>query len=81
LAAARRAPQLHPVARDFAGLAALALAAVTAFAFGNWAAASALSTVITDWEAALVLATAWVATGALVAALLRGGPFPETGAV
>jgi methyl-accepting chemotaxis protein len=48
---------------------------ITAFAFVNWAAASALSTVMTDWEAGLVLAAAWIAAGALVAALLLcGGP-------
>jgi hypothetical protein len=75
LAAARRAPELRPVARDLTGLAVFVLALTTAFAFVNWAAASALSTVMTDWEAGLVLAAAWTAAGALVAALLlRGGP-------
>jgi hypothetical protein len=75
LAAARRAPELRPVARDLAGLAALALAGITAFGFANWAAASALSTTMADWAAALVLAAAWIAIGLLVAALfLRGGP-------
>jgi hypothetical protein len=75
LAAARRAPELRPVARDVAGLAALALAGITAFGFANWAAASALSTTMADWAAALVLAAAWIAIGLLVAALfLRGGP-------
>lgn len=75
LAAARRAPELRPVARDLAGVAALALAGITAFGFANWAAASALSTTMADWVAALVLAAAWIAIGLLVAALfLRGGP-------
>src|SRR5690242_18296095 len=54
LAAARRAPELRPVARDLAGVAVLALAAITAFGFANWAAASALSTTMGDWAAALV---------------------------
>jgi hypothetical protein len=75
LAAVRRTPQLRPLARDLLGVVALALAGVTAFGFANWAAASALSTAMTDWGAALVLAAAWIAIGVLVAALfLRGGP-------
>ena len=75
LAAARRVPELRPVARDAAGLAVLALAVITAFAFGNWAAASALSTTMTEWAAALVLAAAWITIGVVAAAvLLRGGP-------
>jgi hypothetical protein len=75
LAAARRVPELRPVARDAAGLAVLALAMITAFAFGNWAAASALSTTMTEWAAALVLAAAWITIGVVAAAvLLRGGP-------
>lgn len=75
LAAARRAPELRPVARDAAGIAALALAGVTAFAFANWAAASALSTAMADWAAGLVLAAAWIAIGVLAGVLLlRGGP-------
>jgi hypothetical protein len=75
LAAARRAPELRPVARDLAGVAVLAVAGITAFGFANWAAASALSTTLADWAAALVLAGVWIAIGVLVAALaLRGGP-------
>lgn len=75
LAAARRAPELRPVARDLAGVAALALAGITAFGFANWAAASGLSTTMADWAAALVLAAGWIGIGLLVAALfLRGGP-------
>ena len=75
LAAARRTPELRPIARDVAVVGFLALALITAFGFGNWAAASALSTVLTDWEAALVLAAAWIVVGVAAAALLlRGGP-------
>jgi hypothetical protein len=75
LAAARRAPELRPVARDLVGAVVLALAGITAFGFANWAAASALSTTMPDWAAALVLAAAWIAIGVLVAAVfLRGGP-------
>jgi hypothetical protein len=75
LAAARRTPELCPLARDVVGLAAFALAAITAFGFANWAAASALSTALTDWAAALALAAAWIAIGVLAAGLLlRGGP-------
>lgn len=75
LAAARRVPELRPVARDVAGVVVFAAAALTAFGFANWAAASALSTVLPDWGAALVLAAVWIAIGVSVAALLlRGGP-------
>jgi hypothetical protein len=75
LAAARRLPELRPVARDVVGLAVLSVALITAFGFGNWGAASALSTVMSDWQAALVLTATWIAIGILVAAvLLRGGP-------
>jgi hypothetical protein len=75
LAAARRAPELRPVARDLAGVAVLAVAGITAFGFANWAAASALSTTMSDWAAALVLAAVWIAIGVTVASLLlRGGP-------
>ncbi len=75
LAAARRTPEFRPLARDVAGLAAVALAAITAFGFANWAAASALSTAMSDWAAALILAAAWIAIGVLSAALLlRDGP-------
>ena len=75
LAAARRTPELRPIARDLVGLGILGLAGITAFGFANWAAASALSTAIADWAAALVLAAAWIAIGVLAAALLlRDGP-------
>ena len=75
LATVRRLPTLRPVARDVAALAALSVTLITAFVFANWAAASALSTVLTDWQAALVLTAAWPAIGIVVAAvLLRGGP-------
>lgn len=75
LAAVRRAPELRPIARDGVGVAVLSAALITAFGFGNWAAASALSIVMTDWQAALVLTAAWIAVGLLLAALLlRGGP-------
>lgn len=75
LAAARRAPELRPIARDLTGVVVLAVAGITAFGFANWAVASALSTALPDWAAALVLAGVWIAIGVLVAALvLRGGP-------
>jgi len=75
LATVRRLPTLRPVARDVAALAALSVTLITAFVFANWAAASALSAVLTDWQAALVLTAAWAAIGIVVAAvLLRGGP-------
>lgn len=50
-----------------AGVGLVAL--LTAFVFGNWAAASALSSPLPGWRAPLVLAAAWLALGAIVAAL------------
>jgi hypothetical protein len=56
-----------------APLAIVATALVTAFAFGNWAAFSALATAVSDWFAALILAAIWLAVAVLLGAfLLRG---------
>lgn len=70
LGTARRLPQVRHAAREVVGVAALCASLITAFGFGNWAAASALSTVLTDWQAALVLAAAWVTVGVLLTAWL-----------
>jgi hypothetical protein len=74
LAAARHRPTVRRVLRDIVAVLAIALALLTAFAFLNVAADRALSSVMPDWAAALVLAAAWIALGALLfAVLLRRG--------
>jgi type IV secretory pathway TrbD component len=71
--AARRQPDVRRAALDLGSLAIVVAAALTAFAFANWAAASALTTAVSDWLAALILMTIWIAVAVLLAAfLLRG---------
>ncbi len=69
----RRLPEVRRAALDLASVAGVAVALVTAFAFGNWAAASALSTAVRDWVAALILASTWIVVAVLLAALLLRG--------
>lgn len=71
LAAARNKPRLRRAARDVAVGLAAALAFVTAFALANVAAVQALSTVMSGWAAALVLAAAWAGVGTVLALALR----------
>jgi hypothetical protein len=71
--AARRQPDVRRAVLDLGSLAIVVAAAVTAFAFANWAVASALTTVVSDWFAALILAGIWIAVAVLLGAfLLRG---------
>jgi hypothetical protein len=71
--AARRQPEVRRGVLDLGSLAIVVAAAVTAFAFANWAAASALTTAVSDWFAALIMAAIWIAVAVLLAAfLLRG---------
>jgi hypothetical protein len=70
LAAAGRLPELRRVARDIAGVVCLVVVLLTAFALGNWAAASALSAPLPGWRAPLVLAAAWIVVALVLAALL-----------
>jgi hypothetical protein len=71
--AARRQPDVRRAVIDLGSLAIVVAAAVTAFAFANWAAASALTTAVSDWFAALIMAAIWIAVAVLLAAfLLRG---------
>ena len=71
--AARRQPEVRRAALDLGSLAIVVTAAVTAFAFANWAAASALTTAVSDWFAALIMAAIWIAIAVLLGAfLLRG---------
>ncbi len=71
LAAARREPELRRAAGTVAVALLAALAFLTAFALANTAALRALSPALSDWGAALVLAAAWTAVGAVVALWLR----------
>ena len=71
LAASRRKAELRRAARDIAAVVGVALAFLTAFVFANAAAVRALSTVLSDWAAALALAAAWTAVGTLLALFLR----------
>lgn len=66
LAGSRHMPALRRTGRDLALAAAAAAAFLTAFALANWAAVLALSSVLPDWLAPLVLAAAWAALGALL---------------
>jgi hypothetical protein len=71
--AARRQPDVRRTVIDLASLAIVLTAAITAFAFANWAVAAALTTVVSDWFAGLILAAIWIAIAVLLGAfLLRG---------
>lgn len=73
LAAVRHGPQLR-AALDVAVTLGIVLAFLTAFAFVNWAAVSALAGPLPSWAAPLLLSAAWVVIGIslLVFALNRG---------
>ena len=71
LAAVRREPELRRAAGTVAVALGAALAFLTAFALANTAVLRALSPTLSDWGAALVLAAAWTAVGALVVLWLR----------
>ena len=71
LAAGRHETQLRRRAVDVAGPLAIAFTLLTAFGLANAAAVYALSNVMPDWAAALVLAGAWILVGALLAFALR----------
>jgi hypothetical protein len=68
---AEQAPQVRRITRDLVFAAICVVALLTAFVFGNWAAASALSSSLPGWRAPLVLGAAWAAVGLLAAALLE----------
>ena len=68
---AEQAPEVRHVAFDLAAAAICGLALLTAFVFGNWAVASALSSSLPGWQAPLVLAAAWAAIGLVAAGLLE----------
>lgn len=64
-----QAPEVRRTVRGVAAAGICLLAVLTAFALVNWAAASALSSPLPGWRAPLVLAAAWLAVGAVVAAV------------
>ena len=75
LAASRNMPEVRRAARDLAGVLIAVAALLTAFVFANVAAFHGLSTVLSGWEAALVLGAAWLVLGLvlLVAVMVRAG--------
>lgn len=71
LAAARNLPEVRRAARDIVGALVAGLALLTGFVFANVAALQGLATVVSPWQAALILCLAWLAIGfALVMALM-----------
>ena len=67
LAASRNPREVRRAIRDIAAALIAALAFVTAFAFANVAALTALRTVMSRWLAALLLCAAWLALGSVLA--------------
>jgi hypothetical protein len=70
LSAARNRPAVRRVLRDVAVALVVAVALLTAFALLNVAADRALSSVMPDWLAPLVLAAVWIAVGAALFVLV-----------
>jgi hypothetical protein len=70
LTASRNMPEVRRAARDLAAALVAAVAFVTAFAFANVAVYFGLSSVVSPWLAAVILAVAWIALGGLLAAAL-----------
>jgi hypothetical protein len=66
LEAARNVPDVRRALRDGAGALVATAAIVAAFVFANVAAYAGLSTSLEPWEAALVLAGAWILVGGLL---------------
>jgi hypothetical protein len=66
LEAARNVPDVRRALREVAGALVATAAILAAFAFANVAAYSGLTTTVSPWQAALVLAGAWIVVGVLV---------------
>jgi hypothetical protein len=75
LAAARNLPEARRAARDVAGALIAALAFLTGFVFANVAALHGLASVMSLWQAALVLCVVWIAVGSALglALMIRAG--------
>ncbi len=70
LSASQRVPELRRAVFTVSAAIVAALAIGAAFALANWAAVSALSSVLPTWLAALVLAVAWLAVGMVLLGVL-----------
>ena len=70
LAAVQHQDEVRRAARTAAGLATVAAALLTGFAFANVAAERALSSSLSGWRAPLVLAGVWVVVGLVALALV-----------
>jgi len=75
LAAQRHMPEVRRTARDLVGALVAGIAFLTAFVFVNVAAMLGLSTAVSPWLAAVILAVVWVTLGALlaIALMVRAG--------
>ncbi len=71
IAASRRMPEVRRAARDVVAALVAVIAFLTAFALANAAAVRALSNVMADWLAPLVLAAVWIAVGVVLLLFLR----------
>ena len=71
LAASRHKDEIRLAAGGVVAALAAGLAFLTAFALANVAAVRVLQNSVADWVAALVLAGAWAALGAVIALVLR----------
>jgi hypothetical protein len=79
VAAVQRGPEVRRAVHRAVAALAVALALLTAFALANWAAVNALSTVLPDWLAPLVLAAVWIAVGVVLLVFLRRSSKREPG--
>jgi Putative Actinobacterial Holin-X, holin superfamily III len=75
LIAARHMPEVRRTARDIAAAAVAGIAFLTAFVFVNVAAMLGLSSAVSPWLAAVILAFVWIAIGVVLvlALMVRAG--------
>jgi hypothetical protein len=66
LSASRNVPELRRAALAAGAVVLAAFAFVAAFALANWAAVSGLSSVVSTWLAALLLAACWLVLGVVL---------------
>ncbi|HUK94123.1 MAG TPA: phage holin family protein [Gaiellaceae bacterium] len=75
LAAHRNMPEVRRTARDILGAVLAAVAFLTAFVFVNAAAMLGLSTAVSPWLAAVIMAIIWIVLGGVlaIALMIRAG--------
>ncbi len=75
LATSRNMPEVRRAARDIAAALVAGIAFLTAFVFVNVAAMLGLSSAVSPWLAAVILAAVWIVLGAVlaVALMVRAG--------